>query len=110
MRRTFIFDKVAYTSKRRVNLPTIEMELKYENNHTSKPCLSICGELWNATHTDIIMGGQCLDYLNEFSSLRCNPLFKRLYRLWSLYHLNFPHAGTIPDEDLKEIKSLLYGE
>lgn len=159
MRKIFKFDKVAYTSKRRVNLPTIEMELTYKDNDTSKPILSICGELWNATHTNIVMGGQCLDNLNEFSSLKCNPLFKRLYRLWNLYHLNDMHAGTvkqeqalnnyrdqnqnrycsqdeqckylesigllvddgykygtswlyrpIPDEDLKEIESLYYGE
>lgn len=157
MRKTFKFDKVAYTSKRRVNLPTIEMELEYKNNDTSKPILSICGCLWNATHTDIVIGGQCLDELNKFSSLKCNPLFKKLYRLWKLYHLNDMHAGTvkqeqalnnycdpnryysydeqckylesigllvddgykygsswlywpIPDEDLKEIESLYYGE
>ena len=157
MRRIFNFDKVAYTSKRRVNLPTIEMELTYKNNDTSKPILSIRGYLWNATHTHIVRGGQCLDKLNEFSSLKCNPLFKRLYRLWKQYHLNDMHYGTvkqeqalnnycvqnrcysyrhecqylesigllvdngykygsswlyrpIPDEDLKEIESLLYGE
>ena len=40
MRKIFKFDKVAYTSKRRVNLPTIEMKLTYKNNDTSKPILS----------------------------------------------------------------------
>ncbi len=98
MKKTFTFPKVAYTSARRVNLPVIEMELRYKDEDYSKPELSICGELWNARHTDIVFGGQCLDHLVAFKSLSNDPLFKKLYRLWHLYHLNGMHAGTVKQE------------
>ena len=98
MKKTFTFPKVAYTSARRVNLPVIEMELRYKDEDYSKPELSICGELWNARHTDIVFGGQCLDHLAAFKSLRIDPLFKKLYRLWHLYHLNGCHCGTEKQE------------
>ena len=103
--KVFKFDKVAYTSSRRVNSPEVEMRLNYKDGDMNKPVLSICGDLWNARHTDIVMGGQCLDYLNEFSSLKHNTLFKRLYRLWKLHHLNDMHAGTVKQEQaLNEAK------
>lgn len=98
MKKSFTFPKVAYTSTRRVNLPVIEMELSYKDNDMSKPELSICGELWNATHTDIIMGGQCLDEMSKLCGLRSNTLFKKLHRLWKLYHLNGLTAGTVKQE------------
>lgn len=96
MSKTFTFPKVAYTSSRRVNLPTIEVELR--DADTDKPKLSICGELWNSTHTDIVMGGQCLDDLAKFDELFCNSLFRKLHRLWSLWHLNDLHPGTVKQE------------
>jgi hypothetical protein len=96
IRKEFTFDKVAYTSSRRVNQPVIEMELRGVD--TDKPELSICGELWNATHTDIVMGGQCLDEMKKFKELRFNTLFKKLYKWWKLYHLNDMHAGTVKQE------------
>ena len=99
LKKSFTFDKVAYTSSRRVNLPVIEMELRYKDEDYNKPELSICGELWNATHTDVVMGGQCLDELAQFESLTSNTLFNKLYRLWSLYHLNGCHCGTEKQED-----------
>lgn len=98
MQKTFKFDKVAYNSTRRVNLPTIEMELRYKDNDMSRPVLSICGDLWNARHTDIVMGGQCLDEMAQLDGLSCNPLFRKLYRLWKAYHLNDMHAGTVKQE------------
>ena len=103
MSKTFTFPKVAYTSSRRVNLPTIEVELR--DADTDKPELSICGDLWNSSHTDIVMCGQCLDELASFDELFCNPLFKKLYRLWKSYHLNGMHAGTVKQEQaLDDVK------
>lgn len=96
MSKTFTFPKVAYTSTRRVNLPTIEVELR--DADSDKPKFSICGELWNSTHTDIVMGGQCLDDLARFDELFCNPLFKKLHKLWKAYHLNDLHPGTVKQE------------
>jgi hypothetical protein len=97
MSKTFTFPKVAYTSSRRVNLPTIEVELRKAD--TDKPELSICGNLWNSSHTDIVMGGQCLDEMSKLGDLRFNTLFRKLRRLWKLYHLNDMHAGSRSQED-----------
>lgn len=98
MRKEFTFDKVAYTSSRRVNLPTVEMELQYKDGDIKKPVLSICGNIWNATHTDVVMCGQCLDEMAKMDGLSCNSLFKKLYRLWKAHHLNDMHAGTVKQE------------
>lgn len=94
--KTFSFKKIAYYSKRKINLPEVEVELKKEDG---KYCLSICGEIWNGNHTDIVCGGQCLDTMNEYESLHNDPLFQKLYKLWKLHHLNDLHAGSISQED-----------
>ena len=91
--KTFIFPKVAYTGTRKLNTPEIEMTLRYDDN---KPELSICGYLWNARHTDCVLGGQCLDRLKDY--LGEDELFNKLYRLWKLHHLNGLHAGTLLQE------------
>lgn len=98
MRKEFAFNKVAYTSSRRVNLPTVEVELQYKDGDMKKPVLSICGNIWNATHTDVVMCGQCLDEMAKMDGLSCNPLFRKLHRLWKAYHLNDMHAGTVKQE------------
>ena len=102
MQKTFKFDKVAYTSTRRVNSPEVEMRLDYKDGDMSRPVLSICGDLWNARHTDIVMGGQCLDEMLKLDGLSCNPLFRKLYRLWKAYHLNDLHPGTVKQEQAIE--------
>lgn len=38
--------------------------------------------------TDIVAGGQCLDIIARYIK---TPLFKEIYRLWKLYHLNDMH-------------------
>ena len=86
LKKEFKFNKVAYTSSRKVNLPVVEMVLI--DADTDEPKLSISCELWNATHTDVVMYGQCLDELAKFDELNSDPTFKELYRLWKLYHLN----------------------
>ena len=93
--KTFKFNKIAFYGTRRINIPEVTMELR----DTAKgPELSICGSVWNSKHTDIIMGGQCIDELAEFDSLRNNDLFMKLYSLWKNYHLNGMHAGTVKQE------------
>lgn len=94
--KKFKFNKIAYYGKRKVNTPEVEMEL----TDTDKgPELSICGLIWNASHTDCVCCGQCLDEMNRFESLKHNALFAKLYRLWKLYHLNGLHAGSEKQED-----------
>jgi len=110
MSKTFTFPKVAYTSSRRVNLPTVEMELRYKDDDMKKPVLSIRGNIWNATHTDIVMGGQCLDELASFDELFCNPLFKKLYRLWKAHHLKISRGGPLQEAALKDHKCNSYEE
>lgn len=93
--KTFTFPKISFYGSRKVNLPEIEVELNESENKTT---LSICGGIWNSSHTDYICCGQCLDTMNEFTSLHDNPLFRLLYRLWSDWHLNDLHAGTEAQE------------
>lgn len=57
--------------------------------------LSICGEVWNTRHTDIVMGGQCLESMKPYIH---SALFNEIYELWSKYHLNGMHAGT-PEQE-----------
>lgn len=93
--KTFKFEKIAFYGGRRINSPEITVELCYTDKG---PELSICGDVWNSKHTDIVMGGQCLDELMQFDSLSCNTLFRKLHRLWKLYHLNGLHSGTEAQE------------
>lgn len=46
------------------------------------------GDLWNSKQTDVVVCGQCLDYLAKFEELESDFTFKELYRIWKLYHLN----------------------
>ena len=108
MSKTFTFPKVAYTSTLCVNTPEIEVELR--DADSDYPELSICGEIWNENHTRIVMGGQCLDKMADLGELRSNTLFKKLHRLWKLYHLNVTRDDgslQIPEDDLKTIIELL---
>ena len=57
--------------------------------------LSICGEVWNTRHTDIVMGGQCLDSMKPYIH---SDLFNEVYELWAKYHLNGMHPGT-PEQE-----------
>ena len=50
-KRTFQFPKIAYSSRRRVNLPEVEIELRLLDDNSYE--LSICGNVWNSTHSDI---------------------------------------------------------
>ena len=96
-RKTFIFPKIAVYGKRKVNQPEVEMELRYDSK--GRPELSICGNVWNARYTDLIMGGQCLDHMIEYPDLSNNELFVKLYILWKKHHLNGMNAGSRSQED-----------
>ena len=100
-KRTFQFPKIAYSSRRRVNLPEVEIELRLLDDNSYE--LSIWGNVWNSTHTDIYMGVQCLDDMMNFYHLECNETFLKLYKLWKLYHLKH----NIPKDTLNEIFALL---
>jgi len=88
VRKTIKFRKVAYYSARRIN--AVDVEVSFDGVR-----LSICGRIWNGSHTDIVAGGQCLDTIAKYVH---TPLFKKIYRLWNLYHLNDTHTGT-PEQE-----------
>ena len=96
MKRTISFGKIAYYGNRKENEVEIELRLNEEN----KPVLSICGNIWNRIHSDILAGGQCLDTIAEYKK---TPLFKEIYVFWKKYHLN----DIIPENDLNRIKEII---
>ena len=86
-------------SGRKINAVDVEIELRDTNKG---PELSICGNIWNSRHTDIVRGGQCLDKIAEYIH---SAEFKEIHRLWKNYHLNGMHPGTVRQEAyLKEHK------
>lgn len=94
MKKTFNFGKIDfYGTGRKINLVTITAELNEKEN--GKPVFTASGEVWNNIKSDIVCGGQCLDILSKYVK---NPLFKRINKLWNLYHLNDMNAGT-PDQE-----------
>ena len=86
-KQTIDFGKIDFNETgRKINLVEIEIELRTDN------VLSICGNVWNNLKTDIVSGGQNLDTLKPY--FKHNVLFKKLHRIWELYHLNDMQAGT----------------
>ena len=105
-------EKVAAWGTRRIHECRVEIRLR---NTDKGYKLSICGDIWNNTMTDIVRGGQCLDSMLEFaisagwaqSSLW---VLHEIVDLWKKYHLGgmySGHKGAIPDEDLARIWNLL---
>lgn len=94
MKKIINFGKIAYATNSKNNKVTVEVKLRGKD----KPVLSICGNIWDSTCTDIICGGQCLDELLPY--FKTNTKFTEVYRLWKLYHLNDMHAGTEAQEEL----------
>lgn len=97
-RRKFSFGKIAYRNPN-VRNNEVTVDITWEPNRDGKMVFTASGEVWNNLHTDIYCGGQCLDTLNDFPEIRNNPTFQKIYRLWTLYHLNDMHAGTVEQEE-----------
>ena len=118
MKKTFNFGKIKCTNKsKRVNEVEITVELRNRGGEQTFTVdrktgektilgrtpeyveLSICGTVWNARHTDCVMGGQCLDSIAEYRDQLSDPeLFDTILDLWHKYHLNGMHAGT-PEQE-----------
>jgi len=95
MEKTIDFGKIDfYGTGKKINSVDVEIELK-DNGR-----FSVCGDIWNNKHTNIIVCGQCLDEMLPFFSH--NELFKKIYKFWKLYHLNDSHAGTPEQEAVVE--------
>ena len=93
MRKTLEFGKIDYNGTgRKINRVSVDIELK---DKKEGPALSICGDIWNSKGTDIVCGGQCLDTISRYIK---TDFFKKILRLWKMYHLNDMHAGTVEQE------------
>ena len=97
MKKTFNFGKIdGYGNGRKTCEVTIDVELRETEKGKE---FSACGNVWNHLHTDIIMGGQCLDSIAKYVK---NDTFKLIYKMWEKYHLNGMHAGTHAQEEALE--------
>ena len=91
MRRTFNFGKIDYYGRgRKINLVEVEVELSDDGVFTAS------ANIWNSKHTDCVCCGQCLDEVAKYIK---SDKFKKIYRLWKLYHLNDMHPGTEKQEE-----------
>lgn len=87
MKKIFNFGKFDCTGNGIKN-NTIEIEVEYIQTNKGME-FSACGNVWNGNYSDIVMGGQCLDDLQQY--LKDNETFNTLHRLWKKYHLNGMH-------------------
>ena len=84
LRRVFNFGKVAYYGNRKINMVDLECELRDWNGY---PEFTVCADVWNNLHTDIVAGGQMIDELPEqFKHLKHNTLYMAIMDLWQKYH------------------------
>lgn len=87
---------------RKIN--SVDLVIELRNADTDKPEFSVCGDVWNSRHTDIVQGGQCIDSIDKF--FKHDRLYKLIENLWKNYHLNDMHAGTVEQENcLKDFAS-----
>lgn len=105
MVKDFSFGKVdGYGNGRK----TCEVVLSFGFREFSgqEPYFTVCGELWNNLHTDIIRGGQCVDTLAaDFPALRRNGKYMEMKHLWALYHLK--PVSKIPASVVERINEIL---
>lgn len=111
--REFEFGKIDYNQTGiKTHLVTLEVSLKIKDK---KPVFSASGNVWNTRHTDIVMGGQCIDDIYKEYHLdmtRDNAnIYRKIMELWQRNHLNDMNAGCIhqrknwdTDKDLKLAK------
>ena len=111
MRKVFDFGKHKVANpKIKNNKITVTIELKETEKGEE---FSACADVWDAHHTDIIMGGQCIDDLMLY--LKHNKTYKTILDLWQKYHLNGMNAWCQceheenPSEKIKVYK-LRYNE
>lgn len=95
MKKVFNFGKIDFERKGSC-CNTVKVEVEY-NEKNGKKVFTAYGSIWNARHTDILAGGQCLDTIAEFIK---NAKFLKIYRLWQLYHLNDMHPECEHQEAL----------
>ena len=92
-----VFGKIAYTNaSRRINKVIVNVDLR--TDRFGRPALGISASIRNATNTDIVCGGQCLDDIAQYKLEHNQELFDFLYSMWKKYHLNDMKVGT-PEQE-----------
>ena len=90
MKKKFNFGKIDFYGRgRKINLVEVDVEL------SDKGVFTASGTIWNSKKTDRVCAGQCLDEISRYVK---TEKFKKIHRLWKLYHLNDTHAGTEKQE------------
>lgn len=90
MKKVFNFGKIAYYGSRKINLVTVEVGLKNDDN--GRPVFTASANVWNNLHTGIVAGGQCLDDLAPY--FKGNKLYNTILGLWERNPLNDLNPGT----------------
>lgn len=108
MKRKINFGTIDFYNNNGYNEVEINLELK--ENEKGQLVFSASGSVWNARHTNIICGGQCLDDLLPY--FKNNKLFNKIYYLWQNYHLNdmhpeCEHQHTLGWQDLAQKRIVL---
>ena len=110
MVKVFYFGKHDFEGKGKAN--SVEIEICLQDKKDGK-VFTASGTVWNRTHKDCIMGGQCLDDIaNNCEEIANDATFKKIYKFWKLYHLNDMHPGTKEQEKFiakhqEELKNFL---
>lgn len=122
---TFELGKVApgyYRDMKKRSLVMVEFRMCEPID--SSPMVSISADIWNASQTDILMGGQCLDTIAEPEMLGqlsedAQKIFLKLREIWNAHHLQAPTPrvkamynvlfamSKMPDVDAKSILNVL---
>ena len=103
MKKTFKFSKFAVANEKiKNNEITITIELKDSEKGKT---FSACGSVWDGKHTDIIMGGQCIDDLGQY--LKNNKTYLTSEAVDKSYGLNFTCRREAVDSKSRQAR-LIY--
>lgn len=100
-KKTISLGKIAYTGNQNRNEVTIEIEVKHKTNLRINTqlesindyyTLSICGNIWNKNHSDIVSGGQNLEEIAKL--FRANKKVQSIVKIWREWHLNDLEDGS----------------
>lgn len=84
----------------------VELEIELTDDGKFSVCGGVYINKWShylgTCEKDYIMGGQCLDELARYSSIKNNSKFKQVYEWWKKWRLNDIHAGTEKQEQALE--------
>lgn len=101
-KHTFSFGNVAYNGQAvPTNEVTIEATLSIKEN--GQVVFSASGNIWNGSHNDIYIGGQCIDTIyNDFKGqIQNRKTYEEIMALWEKWHLNDMNAGCKHQRALK---------